>query len=204
MKYELNIASSSWLFCVEAVAKKDIRDYLMSVHVEVRGRYVNLIGTNGYIMACIQDGSITDYDVVLDKDGMSGIQDTQFTVPLAIASKVKDSRKTPHVRVLYDTESKEVRLEQDGSSLMARAIDCRYPDWRRVMPKAPYSGEVAQFSTAVLKVMVACAGRLGVEYPGIAHNGTSGAIVRFGTSNGFCVMMPCLGSYAGDYEPSWV
>ena len=72
------------------------------------------------------------------------------------------------------------------------------------MPSTPYSGEVAQFSAAVLKVMVACAGRLGVEYPAVAHNGTSGAIVRFGDSNGFCIMMPCLASYAGDYEPSWV
>ena len=193
MKYELNIASSSWLFCVEAAAKKDVRDYLMSVHVEVRGRYVNLIGTNGHIMAAIWEGDV-----------VAGEGDIDFTVPLSIASKVKDSRKTPRVRVLYDTESKEVRLEQDGASLSAKAVDCRYPDWRRVMPATPYSGEVSQFSAAVLKVMVACAGRLGVEYPAVAHNGRSGAIVRFGDSNGFCIMMPCLAAYAGDYEPSWV
>ena len=204
MKYELNITSASWLFVVEAAAKKDVRDYIMSVHVEVRGDKVNLVGTNGTIMACIQDGSVTDYDVILDKDGMSGIQDTQFTVPLSIASKVKDSRKTPLVRVLYDTESKEVRLEQDGSSLMAKALDCRYPDWRRVMPATPYSGEVAQFAVPVLKVMVACAVRLGVDHPGVAHNGTSGAIVRFGSHPAFCIMMPCLGAWAGDYEPSWI
>jgi hypothetical protein len=193
MKYELNIASSSWLFCVEAAAKKDVRDYIMSVHVEVRGRYVNLIGTNGHILACIQDGDV-----------VAGEGDIDFTVPLSIASKVKDSRKTPRVRVLYDTESKEVRLEQDGSSLMAKAMDCSYPYWRRIMPSTPYSGEVAQFSVPVLKVMVACAGRLGVEYPGVAHNGTSGAIVRFGPHPAFCVMMPCLGAWAGDYEPSWI
>ena len=193
MKYELNIASSAWLFGVEAAAKKDVRDYLMSVHVEVCGRYVNLIGTNGHIMACIQDGDVVE-----------GEGDINFTVPLFIAGKVKDSRKTPHVRVLYDTESKEVRLEQDGASLSAKALDCTYPQWRRVMPATPYSGETAQFSTAVLKVMTACASRLGVLYPAVAHNGTSGAIVRFGDSQGFCVMMPCLGQYAGDYEPSWV
>jgi hypothetical protein len=161
--------------------------------VEVRGRYVNLIATNGHIMACIQDGDVVE-----------GEGDIDFTVPLSIAGKVKDSRRTSRVRVLYDTESKEVRLEQDGSSLMARALDCSYPQWRRVMPLTPYSGEVAQFSTAVLKVMVACAGRLGVEYPGIAHNGPAGAIVRFGPHPAFCVMMPCLGAWSGDYEPSWV
>jgi hypothetical protein len=193
MKYELNINSASWLFVVEAAAKKDIRDYLISVHVEIRGRYVNLIGTNGHIMACIQDGDV-----------VAGEGDIDFTVPLSIACKVKDSRRTSRVRVMYDTESKEVRLEQDGSSLMAKAMDCSYPQWRRVMPATPYSGEVAQFSAAVLKVMTACAARLGVEYPAVAHNGDSGAIVRFGDSTGFCVMMPCRGAYVGDYEPSWV
>jgi DNA polymerase III sliding clamp (beta) subunit (PCNA family) len=193
MKYELNIASSSWLFVVEAAAKKDVRDYLVSVHVEVRGRYVNLIGTNGHILACIQDGDV-----------VAGMGETQFTVPLSIASKVKDSRKTSRVIVQYDEDTREVCLEQEGSSLMAKALDCRYPDWRRVMPSTPYSGEVAQFSVPVLKVMTACASRLNVEYPAVAHNGESGAIVRFGDSSGFCVMMPCRGAYVGDYEPSWV
>ena len=193
MKYELNINSASWLFCAEAAAKKDVRDYLVSVHVEVRGRYVNLIATNGPIMACIRDGDVVE-----------GEGDIDFTVPLSIAGKVKDSRRTSHVRVLYDTESKEVRLEQEGVSLSAKAMDCSYPQWRRVMPATPYSGEVAQFAVPVLKVMTACAARLGVEYPAVAHNGTSGAVVRFGDSNGFCVMMPCLAAYAGDYEPSWV
>lgn len=110
-----------------AMAVKDLRYYLLGVLVEYNRAQTRIVATDGHRMHMIQtEGS-----------GMV-CQPVSFIMPADLVKhciRVKGPRgiKDPIVSLSYDPSGKiEARLP-DGSSIVASAIDGKFPDYGRIV-----------------------------------------------------------------------
>jgi DNA polymerase-3 subunit beta len=125
-------------------------------------------------------------------------------VPLDLIKRVKIARKAGNVATLtldYGADAEQrtprVTIAYDGSSVTANAIDGTFPDWRRVIPRAPASGVTAQYNPDYLAgfsdaIKILEGGKTS-NLPVVAHNGDSPALVDLATSGrvqAFGVLMP--------------
>jgi DNA polymerase III sliding clamp (beta) subunit (PCNA family) len=80
-----------------------------------------------------------------------------------------------------------------GAVISWKAVDGQFPDYIRVLPKDPMTGETAQYDPAIVQKFVKAAKYLGLTPKNgvpIGHNGGGGALIDLGEPNFIGVIMP--------------
>lgn len=133
-------------FVSHASGVKDVRYYLNGVLFELRPSRLTLVATDGHRLAIATiDGQFGDVyaDVVLSNDSVK-----------SILSQLKLS-PCEKIEVGCD-ENNTIKVETSTGGATYKGVECKYPDWRRVMPQgepvptatislpAPYLAEVGK------------------------------------------------------------
>lgn len=177
------------LACKEFVPMKDVRNYLLGLHVELNKEDSYLIATDGHVLVAYHhDEGHNDPDL-----GM-----LQFTVPKELLTGLKQRGS---IAISMDTDQKTCTLSQQGASRSANFIRDRYPDWRRVIP-GQVTGEVALYDPALMVPIAKAAKHLGSRTCYVTPNGDSGGHVAFGKEEIVGVIMPMRGPLARSF-PEW-
>lgn len=109
-------------------AKQDIRYYLQGVNIESNPLQTRLCATDGHTLA------VHRADAKGDNEGSwTGILPLDAVTTLL---KMKATHKTLKDAPIYATilESGEIRCDWVGQSIICRAVDGNFPDYRRVIP----------------------------------------------------------------------
>jgi DNA polymerase-3 subunit beta len=192
---KLDILKTHMQATVIHAATKDIRFYLCGVLLHTGAHGARIVATDGHTMACA---------IV----GVKPMPELQVIMPAALFTKIKANKKTaPELTVeISDNGSggHNVEVSVDGTRSIMPAIDGRFPDYMRVLPRK-LSGELAQFSPLLIKRGAESAQILGArpEFSGeILHNGGSAAIMCGAFEDFVAVIMPIRSSAkATDWSP---
>lgn len=173
-----------------AMANRDIRKYLNGVLIQSSGRTVRLVATDGHRLHMID----------LPQDVPCPPLVGGVIVPRALIEWALKNSK-PGQSVQITTDGATVTIAAGGASMSGAAIDERYPDYPRVLPRGVPSGEVAQFQPQYVSDTYAAVNELSGKgeplFPTLRHNGLNGATVahkRF-----LAVIMPLSSTL--EYEP---
>jgi DNA polymerase III sliding clamp (beta) subunit (PCNA family) len=146
-------------------AKKDIRYYLQSVHIEQCETGTYAVATNGHFIAIARI-------------------DTQAQTPASVivgsgqlAAVIKGAKGA----AIIDVDGARVTIKTTVGETTTDAIEAKYPDWRRVI-RAPQTGEQAYFNPEYLATVQKAAG----EYHG--NKGTLYHVTQNGNSVGHCAI----------------
>lgn len=149
------------------VADVDVRWYLKGVLFEVYCDRAFMVSTDGHRMSVFR---------VDNGDALAGASGIQFIAPSSVI-KVGSDKRFPNIEITFDTETKMVSVNDYGERKFAPAIDGRFPEWRRVIPKE-VTGKPQQFNAHYLADLskLAKLAKPGHKFPGVAihHNGESG------------------------------
>jgi len=123
------------------MAEADIRYYLNGLKVEASPQGTFLVATDGHRLGVFRD------------DSAKAPEACDFIIPAQLVKTVKTVKagkagNYPDILVTFDTASQLVTVGTAGidTQATAKAIEGRYPDWRRVIPDASKaSGEGAHF-----------------------------------------------------------
>lgn len=169
--------------------KADARFYLNGIAIDMtRGIEPVLVATDGHRLlaarATYADGCEPGTGCVI--------------IPRAALEAVKG--KAP-VRIEIDGETVTVRSATDT---VCKAIDGRYPDWRRIVPTKA-NGETVQFDGAYLGDFRKIATLLGKRDSHITvhYNGEDHTLITFGHDGAIGVLMP-LRTKGAFVIPRWV
>jgi len=179
--------------------KSDIRYYLQGVCVDVRGDTVTLVATDGHRLLAVP---------VAADDIQSALEGTHI-LPREVLDAVKPAKYGKNAAPITITLVQPATYQDEQgrtckpsievtvtgqTTATTKLIDGRFPDWRRVVP-ATASGVPAQFQPEYLGDWGRVAALLGAKGKGVTavihHNGDSGALVTFPTSEAIGVVMPC-------------
>jgi len=198
----IQIETRALRFALAFAAKNDVRYYLNGVFIEpIQDGNLRLVGTNGHIMGVAisrysDDGDILEAPVIINRDQV--IQALKAT-----------GRKTTSIGMSVDGEV--VTL----GNIVDKCIDATYPDWKRVLPKLPTSGEAARFDPYyVTEAEKAFAAYVGVTFQKkgdsmeLHQNGGSAAVIidaRAG-DDAIAILMPKGELSVGPFEgyPDWL
>lgn len=174
----LTIPRTAFKAAILCAATKDIRYYMVGVHIErTASGAVHIVSTDG---ARLFVGAITSPEC--DQAGP-----WRLTVPLDVAKHAAKGRGDVTLQGLPDG-----RYELDGRTFAP--VDGVFPDWRRVIPANP-SGEAADFNHGLMAdAQMAVATWHGVKPADVyvKMNGTSAAILSTvpGGASAWAVVMP--------------
>lgn len=162
-------------------AVKDIRYYLQGVLVESTPLQTRLVATCGHTLA------VHRADAKDDNEGSwTGIVPIETIVTLL---KMKPTHKTLRDAPIYLTvqESGEIRCDWIGQSIICRAVDGKFPDYKRVIPSS-LSGEPAWINPDYLVRIVDAAKDIGSAFT-FGFNGHSSNMAYIGQDM-VAVVMP--------------
>jgi hypothetical protein len=176
----------------EIAATKDIRYYLMGVYFECNQASTRLVATDGHCLGLFQ--TIQENQV--------GTGAINFIMPLDIIKMLKTSNKQ-HDEVTITLERAD-QTQPDlitggtvqvygGAVISWKAVDGRFPDYIRVLPKEPMTGESTQFDPSIVQKFVKAAKLICTRkdpVPMICQNGNQSALVDIGDNNFIGVIMP--------------
>jgi DNA polymerase-3 subunit beta len=151
-------------------ATKDIRYYLVGVQVESNALETRLCATDGHTLA------VHRADAKGDNEGSwTGILPLDaVTTLLKMKPAIKSLKDEPiHLTI---AESGEIRADWNGQSIITRAVDGRFPDYRRVIPET-LDGAPAWINPDYLARIVEAAKDIGI-----------GAGFQFGFGGNSCSM----------------
>lgn len=166
-------------------SKQDIRYYLNGVLVESTGAYTRLVATDGHLLGIYQ----------ISETAHEG-KAFSIIIPNEIIAKLdkKDN-------FLSTNESGNWSI--DGISF--NPVDGKFPDYMRVLPTKPATGESAQFNPELISRFVKCSKLLnGSKLPTIAHNGGSSAFIDIGIDRFVGIVMPMRNTVNLKETPSWL
>lgn len=134
MKVRIDIQIHLFKSIYRAMPSSDIRYYLNGVLCQYNGTELRLVATDGHrLNAIVHD----------QKDPF--VEPMEFIIPEPMIKAIVKSKKST-VRIIdveYDTDTKMISLSlPDGMIMRNMAVDGRFPDYARVIPKK-ISGEVA-------------------------------------------------------------
>lgn len=133
-----------------AMATKDIRYYLIGVHVEWNGAETVLAGTDGHRMHIIRNELSS-----IVREPVSFIMPAEMVKKCLKARAPRSLKVSPEISLSYDAASGKIEaLLPDGSSIIDKAIDGRFPDFRRVIAgsmKDPEESAPVVFNADYLK-----------------------------------------------------
>jgi len=151
-------------------AVKDIRYYLMGVQVESNALETRLCATDGHTLA------VHRADAKGDNEGAwTGILPLDAVNTLLKMKPAHKSMKDEPI-ALTIAESGEIRCDWLGQSIICRAVDGRFPDYRRVIPET-LDGQPAWINPDYLVRIVEAAKDIGI-----------GAGFQFGFGGNSCSM----------------
>jgi DNA polymerase-3 subunit beta len=165
-------------------SKQDIRYYLNGVLVQSNNHYTRMVATDGHLLGIYQINETAH-------DGES----FSIIVPNEIIAKL-DKRDN-----FLSCENGKWSIDGMGFS----PVDGTFPDYMRVLPTKPATGEAAQFNPELITRFVKCSKLLnGTKHPVIAHNGGSSALVDLGLDRFIGVVMPMRNNVVINQTPPWV
>lgn len=174
-------------------AKKDLRDYLNGVHIEVKGKQAILVATDGATLGALR--------IDLDTEA----QTAEFIIPhtLLAGTTTKD-----FVEIVYDAGSATISLTQYGKVISGKAVEGLYPDWRRVIPSV-ITGEqrLSIFLKDLDKIAKACTliNDRPTRIVNVLHNGNGTCVTDTKNDNFIVVISPVKEEFLSNYSrPSWV
>jgi len=177
------------LKAVSAVApKKDAREYLVSVCLDMGADGAHLVATDGVVLAAV-------------KISAESFPPESVTIPVSLVTQVKAKAKNEFVRVVVqdrepgETGARKIMLAVGGAEYSAAEIEGTYPDWRRVIPK-DLAGGVAVFAPGVVRKAMQFWESLGAGVVEIMFNGPECVARVEGRCSAWSedatfIMMPC-------------
>ena len=186
-------------------AKSDIRYYLNAVCIDARANGdVVLVATDGHRLlawpVAVDDIEYADGEpifvgeVIIPRDALEAVKPMKagrHSFPITITTTTEpDTQDSERPGVTIKGKTTIVIVGQ--TTLTTPAVDGKYPDWRRIMPKA-VSGEPAQYNADYIGDFGKVCLLLGSKYPSprINHNGTGGAVItNLYTSRAIGMLMP--------------
>lgn len=183
-------------------AKKDIRYYLNGVLIEYGTAGARIVATNGHIMIAARvDATATEagsiivpreaLETALKLNGKAGALLVEF-------AEAKTS----------DDDARNIRIWTGPTTQTVVVVEIvgRFPTWRRVIP-ASTSGELANYNPDYLAAVYAAVhdvtGSKYARWPGIAYNGTGGALVTL-SDDAQAVVMPLNDTEGQADAHAWV
>lgn len=165
-------------------SKQDIRYYLNGVLVESNSEHTRLVATDGHLLGVFQTSETAHNDEAFS-----------IIIPNEIIAKLD---KKDNFLCCEDG-----KWNIDGISFAP--VDGKFPDYMRVLPVKPASGETAQFNHEFITRFAKCSKLLnGTKYPVIAHNGSSSALVDLGLDRFIGVVMPMRNEVKIKETPEWL
>ena len=165
-------------------SKQDIRYYLNGVLIESNKSYTRMIATDGHLLGIYQIKETAHND-----------EEFSIIVPNEIIAKL-DKRDN-----FLSCENGKWSI--DGMAFTP--VDGKFPDYMRVLPTKPATGESAQFNPELITRFAKCSKLLnGTKNPVIAHNGGSSALVDLGLDRFVGVVMPMRNNIVINQTPVWL
>ena len=166
-------------------SKQDIRYYLNGVLVESNKSYTRMVATDGHLLGIYQIKETAHND-----------EEFSIIIPNEIIAKLdkKDN---------FLSTNEHGNWSIDGIAFTP--VDGKFPDYMRVMPSAPATGESAQFNHELIARFAKCSKLLNAnKTPVIAHNGGSSALVDLGLDRFVGVVMPMRNNIVINQTPVWL
>jgi DNA polymerase III sliding clamp (beta) subunit (PCNA family) len=183
-----------------AADKKDIRDHIRGVYMEVSAKEIRFAATNGVVMGVYR----------IEQDNPDITETIKCIIPAELIAGAKGNNTlTLDIGEPSDERGlpRELTISQGGTRQSMQSVSRTYPDYRRIIP-ATTSGEPAQFDPDLLiqlkKFGKAIQANKG--YFAIAYNGEAAAIADFHTKNLLGVIMPIRNDEkyrAAPESPAW-
>jgi DNA polymerase-3 subunit beta len=183
-----------------AADKKDRRERIRGVYMEVSATEIRFAATNGAVMGVCriehETPDITETIKCIIPPGLIAGIKGHDTLTLEIGEPSDEPRL-----------QRELTISQGGSKQSMQSIPEVYPDYRRVIPETT-SGEPAQFDIDFL-IQLKKFGKALQANKGcfaIAYNGDSAAIADFNTENLIVILLPSRidkGAQSAHGCPSW-
>lgn len=178
------ITIPSNLFAAVALfrATKDIRYYLNGVYLEAGPLGARLVATDGHTMGV---GRIEGWFPV-----------TSVIIPESLVKLVKAGKgNLSHLDIEFDETPSEtprtITLRTYGNTMSAPEVEGKFPNWRRVCPSTPASGECGQFSHEYLVRCDKASALVGAgKFAAIAHDGPNNSARCDLGDDMFAVIMP--------------
>lgn len=140
MKLTTTLTRSFLRAALITAAVGDVRYYLNGVLLELHPQVSFLVSTDGHRMTVLRHIEPTE-----------GLTEgsVELILPAELVKLVKSHRLYDCVTLTYDTDTKEVVIVDVGQQFSGKAIDAKFPDWRRVVPHN-VSGKPADFNADYL------------------------------------------------------
>lgn len=135
-----------------AAAEKDVRYYLNGVYVEFGFDHTISVATDDHILAAFRQ-AVSPYDMPPELIGQS------FIIPRDVCAQIAKV-KAPSMAVTLAAD-RWLQFDAPGVSVRGRAIDGKFPDWRRVAPRAVSPRHQAQINPDLLAKFSGIARALG-------------------------------------------
>jgi len=176
--------------------KKDIREYLLGVHIEVKGSQAILVATDGSALGVLRLTLAEEFET------------HEFTIPLSLLTMITAKDE---VTVAYTKDEQgpgTVTLIQGDRVLSGKAVEGRFPDYRRVIP-TEVSGRQERliFLHDLDKVAKACTlvNDATMKAVHVQHNGGDACPVDTRNENFIVVISPARLEFAQGYtRPAWL
>ncbi|MBO1859364.1 DNA polymerase III subunit beta [Burkholderia cenocepacia] len=149
--------------------KQDIRYYLNGICVEAYEKETRIIATDGHRMAVVR--------VRAENFGVS--PGTQFIIPRATVEALKVTKPLRDLPISIegpDEKTGEYRMTYATDVIIFRAVEGKFPDYRRVVPQRT-SGEPTQLNPAYLLDMRKSVELLGSKRIHVQYNGTDATVI---------------------------
>jgi DNA polymerase-3 subunit beta len=163
-------------------ADKDLRHYLNGVHVSATATATRLTATDGHALGMFQSDQQNE-----------GVDFVEMIISTDVIKLLKSASKTVDTVVIETADGITGTIGAiTGAAVSFKAIDGRFPDVQRIMPKS-LSGEPAQFQPYLLERFSKASKLLGSKNGliNVAYNGASTALVKIDATQNFIgLVMP--------------
>lgn len=152
-------------------SKEETRYYLNGVCIEFEARASTYVATDGHRL-------------IAYRDDLRGDQDNEllgtFIIPTPQCKPFKLSKDDDGTAKIFGEDGTRLTMAHNFVDVTFAPIDGTFPDWRKVPPSGPASGEIAQFNLEYLASFRKFAKALGLsDVPFVAANGDKPAFVWF-------------------------
>lgn len=146
---------------VPFASKDEVRYYLNGVCVEIDERGVTYAATDGRVFVAYRDDLPPD----ADSNRLLGT----FIIPTPHCKPFKVGKEDSGLAKMFGAA--RLTLAYNFVDMTFAPIDGVFPDWRKMIPKEPPSGEIGQFNPTFLGELAKFSKALDLGLPVIAHNG---------------------------------
>jgi len=176
-------------------ADKDLRHYLTGVHVTATATATRLTATDGHALGIHQSEQQNEH-----------VDFVEMIISTDVIKLIKSASKNVDIVVIDTTDGITGTIGSiTGAAVSFKAIDGKFPDVQRIMPKT-ISGETAQFQPYLLEKFSKASKLLGSKNGliNVAYNGPSTALVKIDATQDFMGLVMPLRPIFDDTEAKMV